>query len=174
MRKEYCTKAIEEAGENEKEKIRQIKEEIKKCRINAEFLNRRGIPEQYGIFYAMGLALLFEGVLSGCYHLCPVEHSFQFDTTFMYVMCGLIFLKIYQLRHPDTTANANSTFSIIVVMLIFEAFGYYDFGPDNAVYYVFFVLTYLVLIFTVFCEFYFVSNFKQSMKSIWKIEISTV
>ncbi len=34
---------------------------------------RRGIPEQYGIFYAMGGALAMEGVLSACYHICPTK-----------------------------------------------------------------------------------------------------
>ncbi len=34
---------------------------------------RRGIPEQYGIFYAMGGALCMEGILSSCYHICPTK-----------------------------------------------------------------------------------------------------
>ena len=59
---------------------------------------RRGIPEQYGIFYALGVALIMEGVLSGCYHICPTKVNFQFDTTFMYVISVLLFLKVYQFR----------------------------------------------------------------------------
>ena len=46
--------------------------------------NVQGIPQQFGIFYAMGVALMFEGVLSACYHICPTNENFQFDTTFMY------------------------------------------------------------------------------------------
>ena len=61
---------------------------------NSEFLNQCGIPEQYGIFYAMGVALIFEGILSACYHGCPVDESFQFDTTFMYCISVLVFLKV--------------------------------------------------------------------------------
>ncbi len=59
-------------------------------------LVRRGIPEQYGIFYAMGGALSMEGILSACYHICPTKVNFQFDTTFMYVISVLVFLKEYQ------------------------------------------------------------------------------
>ena len=59
---------------------------------------RRGIPEQYGLFYALGVALVMEGVLSGCYHICPTKVNFQFDTTFMYVISVLLFLKVYQFR----------------------------------------------------------------------------
>ena len=47
--------------------------------------NVQGIPQQFGIFYAMGVALMFEGVLSACYHICPTNENFQFDTTFMYL-----------------------------------------------------------------------------------------
>ena len=70
-----------------------------------------GIPESYGIFYAMGAALtlegsiflpnylltsllLFTGVLSACYHICPTAENFQFDTTFMYCISVLVFLKV--------------------------------------------------------------------------------
>lgn len=37
-----------------------------------------GIPQHYGLFYAMGFALIMEGVLSGCYHVCPNHTNFQF------------------------------------------------------------------------------------------------
>ena len=54
----------------------------------------------------MGLALIFEGVLSACYHICPTNENFQFDTTFMYIMAIIMIVKIFQFRHPDLTANA--------------------------------------------------------------------
>ena len=66
----------------------------------------KGIPHHFGIFYAMGIALIFEGILSACYHVCPTQENFQFDTTFMYVMAMIMFVKIFQFRHPDLTANA--------------------------------------------------------------------
>ena len=43
-----------------------------------------GIPQHYGMYYAMGLALIMEGVMSACYHVCPNHTNFQFDTAFMY------------------------------------------------------------------------------------------
>ena len=89
----------------------------------------------------MGAALMLEGILSACYHICPVNKSFQFDTTFMYIITVLIFLKIYQFRHPDITANAYVIFSTIAVMLVFEAVGYYS--PSKAVFLLFTVLVQL-------------------------------
>lgn len=37
-----------------------------------------GIPQHYGLFYAMGIALMMEGVLSASYHFCPSHNNFQF------------------------------------------------------------------------------------------------
>ena len=37
-----------------------------------------GIPQHFGLFYAMGLALIMEGIMSACYHVCPNYSNFQF------------------------------------------------------------------------------------------------
>ncbi|ODM89075.1 SID1 transmembrane family member 1 [Orchesella cincta] len=59
-----------------------------------------GIPANFGLFKALGISLIVEGVLSAAYHLCPNQSTFQFDTCFMYVMAVLILVKLYQFRHP--------------------------------------------------------------------------
>ena len=46
----------------------------------------------------MGVGIIFEGVLSSCYHVCPTNENFQFDTTFMYLTSVLALIKIYQFR----------------------------------------------------------------------------
>ncbi|KAM7399661.1 hypothetical protein PAMP_018910 [Pampus punctatissimus] len=63
-----------------------------------------GIPKHFGLFYAMATALMMEGLLSACYHVCPNYTNFQFDTSFMYMIAGLCMLKLYQKRHPDINA----------------------------------------------------------------------
>ena len=55
-----------------------------------------GVPCQYGLYFAMGLALSMEGVMSSSYHICPTNVTFQFDTTFMYLIAVLMFMKLYQ------------------------------------------------------------------------------
>lgn len=77
-----------------------------------------GIPQHYGLFYAMGAALVMEGVLSGCYHVCPNQTNFQFDTSFMYVISMMCMLKIYQTRHPDINASAYATFGVLAVVIL--------------------------------------------------------
>ena len=117
--------------DNEKSKdwLNSIMEDYDNDNIAVEYLNQRGIPEQYGIYYAMGGATIFEGLLSASYHVCPTRESFQFDTTFMYIILVLIFQKFYQFRHPDITANAYISFCVIGLALIMETVSYHT--PAN-------------------------------------------
>ncbi|NP_001103253.1 Sid-1-related B precursor [Tribolium castaneum] len=103
-----------------------------------------GVPANYGVFYAMGAALIMEGVLSGCYHLCPNETNFQFDTSFMYVMIVLCLVKLYQNRHPDVTPTAYTTFSILGATILCGTIGIVFKAPP--VFIVFVTIAYLVLL----------------------------
>ena len=42
----------------------------------------KGVPRQFSIFYALGLSLIGVGIMSSCYHVCPTNVTFQFDTTY--------------------------------------------------------------------------------------------
>jgi hypothetical protein len=57
----------------------------------------------------MGFGLIFQGFFSICYHVCPTNHSLQFDTTMMYLICVLCYIKIYQVRlcWPDFVLGRN-------------------------------------------------------------------
>jgi len=48
----------------------------------------------YSIGYAFAWALLFEGLFSLLYHLCPSRYTFQFDSAFMFVIAGLSVLML--------------------------------------------------------------------------------
>jgi hypothetical protein len=102
-----------------------------------------GIPEHYGIFYAMGCALIIEGILSSCYHVCPTTENFQFDTTFMYVMGILSFIKVYQFRHPDISSNAHKVFLSIGLVMLIEVCGIYF---ESTVFWVLFLCIYFMVI----------------------------
>nr|CAI5856012.1 unnamed protein product [Callosobruchus analis] len=43
-----------------------------------QFRKEKGIPVHYGLFHAMGVALIIEGLLSACYHICPSQSNYQF------------------------------------------------------------------------------------------------
>lgn len=42
-----------------------------------------GIPQHFGLFFAMGLALIMEGIMSACYHVCPNYSNFQFGMQYI-------------------------------------------------------------------------------------------
>lgn len=84
---------------------------------------RLGIPQHFGMYYAMGLALVVEGIMSGCYHVCPNHTNFQFDTAYMYTIAVLILLKIYQTRHPDINANAYTAFGCLAFIIFIGVIG---------------------------------------------------
>jgi len=102
-----------------------------------------GVPQQYGLLFSMGLALAMEGVMSASYHICPTNVTFQFDTTFMYLISIMIFLKLYQLRHADVSANAVVVFTGLAISLILETVSLYFNGP---IFWTLFCFTYIVLI----------------------------
>jgi len=67
--------------------------------------------------------------MSASYHVCPTNITFQFDTTFMYLIAVLMFIKLYQIRHPDVSANAIGVFFGLGVALFLETFSIYYNGP---------------------------------------------
>ncbi len=126
-----------------------------------------GIPEQYGIYYALGLALIMEGLLSACYHICPTTKNFQFDTTFMYTIGILVFLKVYQFRHPDITHKARSIFLILGITLTIEVIGYYT---ADIFFWAIFVVLELILVTCLILQPYFsgyLTNFCPSGRLGW-------
>jgi len=125
-----------------------------------------GIPEQVGIFYALGGALALEGVLSGIYHICPTSTNFQFDTTFMFLIAVLIFLKLYQFRHADTTLTAQFVFLVIGVVLTLEVIGYFTSDP---IFWVVFIFIYIICMLIFILKIYLnEKSFKIVLKHIFQ------
>ena len=120
--------------------------------------NLKGIPQHYGIFYALGYALFAEGVLSACYHFCPTKENFQFDTTFMYVIAVLCFVKIYQFRHPDMSSNAYKIFTGISIVILFEVIGIFK---GSNVFWIILTILYIVFIMMMSTVLYRVDKWKR-------------
>ena len=84
----------------------------------------------FSIGYAFSWALLFEGLFSMLYHLCPTKMTFQFDTAFMFVFSGLIVVVMYdgiQLNHARETGGhvgaSNFYLGFIVPLYILNYLG---------------------------------------------------
>ena len=123
-----------------------------------------GIPEQVGIFYALGGALILEGILSSIHHICPTSSNFQFDTTFMYLIAVLVFLKLYQFRHVDFVLTAQLVFLLIGVCLTLETVGYFT---SHWAFWLFFISLYIIFMSLFVIKIYLdVKSFKKLFRTI--------
>jgi hypothetical protein len=133
------------------------------------FERQYGIPQHYGMFYAMGVALIMEGVLSGSYHVCPNQANFQFDSSFMYVMAVLCMVKLYQNRHPDINATACATFGVLAVAILLGMIGILE---GNLYFWIFFTVIYLLSCFYLSVQIYYMGCWKLNrglLIRVWRI-----
>ena len=121
-----------------------------------------GIPPIHGISYALGVALIMEGIMSACYHVCPNSSNFQFDTTYMYITAWLLIAKIYQSRHPDIGRNAH-LFFVGVAVIIFLAMLGAVFGVDSIFFYILLMIVMVPMTFDLSLYFYFMGSFKMDV-----------
>ncbi|KAB1254999.1 SID1 transmembrane family member 2 [Camelus dromedarius] len=148
-----------------------------------------GIPKHFGLFYAMGTALMMEGLLSACYHVCPNYTNFQFgtvkelefkrqpatisldghseltsmslnvDTSFMYMIAGLCMLKLYQKRHPDINASAYSAYACLAIVIFFSVLGVV-FGKGNTAFWIVFSIIHIIATLLLSTQLYYMGRWK--------------
>ncbi|XP_061924027.1 SID1 transmembrane family member 2 isoform X2 [Entelurus aequoreus] len=118
-----------------------------------------GIPKHFGLFYAMGTALMMEGLLSACYHVCPNYTNFQFDTSFMYMIAGLCMLKLYQKRHPDINASAYTAYACLAGVIFFSVLGVV-FGRGNTVFWIVFSVIHILATLLLSTQLYYMGRWR--------------
>ncbi|XP_004414858.1 PREDICTED: SID1 transmembrane family member 1 isoform X2 [Odobenus rosmarus divergens] len=117
-----------------------------------------GIPKHFGVFYAMGIALIMQGVFSACYHVCPNYYNFQFDTSFMYIIAGLCMLKLYQTRHPDINASAYAAYASFAVVIALTVLG--AVSGENVWFWVIFSAIHILASLALSTQIYYMGRFK--------------
>ncbi|XP_060273752.1 SID1 transmembrane family member 1 isoform X9 [Ovis aries] len=123
------------------------------------FATEYGIPKHFGLFYAMGIALMMEGVLSACYHVCPNYSNFQFDTSFMYMIAGLCMLKLYQTRHPDINASAYAAYASFALVITLTVLGVV-FGKNGMWFWLTFSAVHILASLALSTQIYYMGRFK--------------
>ncbi|XP_038129302.1 SID1 transmembrane family member 2 isoform X4 [Cyprinodon tularosa] len=118
-----------------------------------------GIPKHFGVYYAMGTALMMEGLLSACYHVCPNYTNFQFDTSFMYMIAGLCMLKLYQKRHPDINASAYTAYACLAAVIFFSVLGVV-FGKGNMVFWIVFSVIHILATLFLSTQLYYMGRWR--------------
>ncbi|XP_023321572.1 SID1 transmembrane family member 1 [Eurytemora carolleeae] len=137
------------------------------CAENPRIRRMFGIPQHSGLFYAMGLALVMEGLMSGCYHICPNHSNFQFDTAFMYTIAILCMLKIYQFRHPDINANAYTAFGVLAFVILIGVIGVLN---SSILFWIFFTGVHVITCLILSIQIYYMGRWKVDaglFKRIW-------
>ncbi|XP_068622162.1 SID1 transmembrane family member 1-like [Battus philenor] len=124
-----------------------------------------GIPQHFGLLYAMGVALVSEGLLSAAYHVCPNSMNFQFDTSFMYVTAVLCMVKIYQARHPDINARAHATFGVLALIIFVGLVGVLN---ANFYFWVAFTVLHLVTCLIMTFQIYYLGRFRLDGGVVWR------
>ncbi|XP_060273730.1 SID1 transmembrane family member 1 isoform X4 [Ovis aries] len=127
------------------------------------FATEYGIPKHFGLFYAMGIALMMEGVLSACYHVCPNYSNFQFDTSFMYMIAGLCMLKLYQTRHPDINASAYAAYASFALVITLTVLGVV-FGKNGMWFWLTFSAVHILASLALSTQIYYMGRFKIDWK----------
>ena len=75
----------------------------------------------FSIAYALAWALVFQGLLSSLYHLCPDVFTFQFDSAFMFIIAGLIVLLLHDGIEQNRLQNVKYPvhFFLLFIMPLF-------------------------------------------------------
>ena len=77
-----------------------------------------GTCASFSLFYTMGLTLSMIGVMSSCYHICPTDVNFQFDTTYMYLLAIFMAINLFKSRHPDLSPDAITAFTLLAISVL--------------------------------------------------------
>lgn len=118
---------------------------------------RYGIPQHSGLYYAMGLGLCMEGIMSACYHVCPTYSNFQFDTSYMYIIACLCMLRIYQNRHPDISAKAHTSYLLMALVIFIAVIGVVH---GNSIFWTLFACCDIVVITVLSVHIYYMGRWK--------------
>jgi hypothetical protein len=78
----------------------------------------KGLPKDYSLYYTLGWSTVFEGIFSALYHICPSRMNFQFDTTFMIIGSGLLFITLYSKRQPTLISGPFKIFGFFALIIL--------------------------------------------------------
>ncbi|CAF0756937.1 unnamed protein product [Adineta steineri] len=120
-----------------------------------------GIPQHFGLFYAMAIALFMEGVMSACYHVCPSRQNFQFDTSFMFIIAVLNLIKIYQKRHPDINPGSTGAFSFLAIIIFINVIGVYF---DKQWFWITYAIIHIITSITFTGKIYYIGKLKFTVR----------
>ena len=103
---------------NESQNTADTKNVSSECTTDAIF-----ILKDYGLYYALGSAMIMQGVMSMCYHICPNSVSFQFDTIFMFCIAILCITTMYNRLNPWQSVSVFTVYGVLSGIILLGIFG---------------------------------------------------
>lgn len=91
--------------------------------VNENYDEKIGVPQHFGIYYAVGVALMGEAVMSAAYHICPTSSNYQYDTTMMFVLVTLGLYKLYECRNPDCHPSPHKLLITLAFLILLIGLG---------------------------------------------------
>tara|TARA_B110001469_G_C9594211_1_gene295003 strand:- start:32 stop:1210 length:1179 start_codon:yes stop_codon:yes gene_type:complete len=130
--------------------------------------NDLGVNKSPYLYYALGISLIFEGICSATYHICPTKLNFQFDTTFMFIGGILMFITIYGKQH--TEPNPMKIYSFLGFLIFINILPLSGLTTEFEQYFwggIFIVVAYIMI--TVSVHLYYGKEYElESFKTIFK------
>jgi hypothetical protein len=117
------------------------------------------------LYYALGISLIFEGICSATYHICPTKLNFQFDTTFMFIGGILMYITIYSKRHEEP--NPMKIYSFLSFLIFVNILPLSGLTTDFEQYFwsgIFVILAYIMI--NVTLHIYYGTNFEIDLPTL--------
>jgi hypothetical protein len=124
-----------------------------------------GLKKKPYLYYSLGISLIFEGVCSAIYHVCPTKLNFQFDTTFMFIGGILMYITIYSKRHQEPSPM--KIYSFLCFLIFVNILPLSGLTTDFEQYFwsgIFIILAYIMI--NVSLHIYYGKNFELDYKTI--------
>lgn len=121
-------------------------------------LQGRGLPQRFDLWYAMGVGLVMEGLLSACYHICPSYNNFQFDTAFMYMIGWVSALRIFFSRHNPSYLRSHTAYLVIAFIVLIGVIGVVT---GNYAFWATFTFIYIVSVLILSFNFYCIDDWSH-------------
>ena len=100
--------------------LSEVKNGSSECGIGATY-----ILKDYGLYYALGSAIIMQGLMSACYHICPNNVNFQFDTIFMFSIAILVMTTVYNRLNPWQAVSVFTVYGVLSVIILLGILGVY-------------------------------------------------
>ena len=123
-----------------------------------------GLKKKPFLYYSLGISLIFEGICSGLYHVCPTKLNFQFDTSFMFIGGILMYITIYSKRHEEP--DPMKIYSFLCFLIFVNILPLAGLTTDFEQYFwggIFIILAYLMI--NVSLHIYYGKNFELDYKN---------